>query len=345
MDKCSCLILACLIVLTVSPTVVADRGMIGPGDISVYEPGQKAIIAWDGEREVLILSTEVRASENSWVLELLPLPSQPTVGAGDFESFSKIQQLLWEHATDVWANRGEMGGGAPLEVIFQENIGAHSITVVRATSAQELISFAENLWAASGLTQELSWGELESLAAAYIGRGINYWVLDLINPSNFWKSIQPIVYTFETNCLYFPLEISSLTSGETDITLFTLTNSKLDANEVENIGFSIASFTAGEENVSIEFEVSENELQQISPKVAELFEDNAWLTALTYSGPLGNLRGDIRLLGTSSQPVTPSASAQPAGGTSNLLEIVLVAAVLALELLIFFGVVYKRAER
>ena len=41
--------------------------------------------------------------------------------------------------------------------------------------------------------------------------------------------------------------------------------------------------------------MSKKELQPISSKVAELFEDGAWLTALTYSGPLENLKGDLML--------------------------------------------------
>lgn len=102
-------------------------------------------------------------------------------------------------------------------------------------------------------------------------------------PKRFLEEHPADVYTFEVDYLYFPLEISSLASGETEITLFTLTNSKLDKGEVGATGFSIASFTAGGENILIEFEVSDNEQQQISPKVAELFENKAWPTALTYS--------------------------------------------------------------
>lgn len=48
-------------VLLISSSAFADRGMIAAyPDISVYEPGQKAILAWNGEREAMILSTDVR---------------------------------------------------------------------------------------------------------------------------------------------------------------------------------------------------------------------------------------------------------------------------------------------
>lgn len=325
------LVFTCLLIFTTLPTAMADRGMVVPGGVSVYEPGQKAIIAWDGENEVLILSTDVWASENTWVLELIPLPSQPaSPEAGSFDSFVIIESMLFNFTADTYGRHG-LGApdGAPLEILFQENIGAHHITVLKVSTASQLIDFAENLLAENA--GEVSWSRLENLAAVYLQREMNYWVLDIIDLSDRWKSVQPIIYTFKSDYLYFPLEISSLASGTTDITLFTLTNDNLDASSVEAAGFSIASFMAGGENVLLEFEVNKNELQQISPNVTELFEDNAWLTALTYSGLLDNLRGDIMF----------SAVAAPTvGGADQLLAAAWVAAII-LALLVIFTLIYK----
>ncbi len=324
-------LLACLLIFIMLPAVAADRGMVVPGGVSVYEPGQKAIIAWDGENEVLILSTDVWASENTWVLELIPIPSRPaTPEAGSFDSFMIIESMLLNFTTDTYSTRG-LGApeGAPLEILFQENIGAHHITILKVSTSSQLIDFAENLLVENA--GEVSWSRLEDLAAIYLQRGMNYWVLDIIDLSNRWKSVQPIIYTFKSDYLYFPLEISSLASGATDITLFTLTNDNLDASSVEAAGFSIASFTAGGGNVPIEFEVNKNELQQISPNVAELFDGNAWLTALTYSGPLNNLRGDIMF---------SAAAAPTVGGADQLLAAAWAAAVV-LVLLVIFAIIYK----
>lgn len=292
------LVLSCLVALLALPAVAADMGFVPPAGVSVYEPGQKAIVAWNGEQEVLILSVDILADNNTWVLEVIPLPSQPDKPEnGSFDSFFEVQSMLNGYMFDVYT---EKEGGVPLgaenfEVLFQENIGAHSIAVVETTSALQLVNFAKNLLGEDKLAQGVSWGNLENLAAGYLERGMNYWVLDLIDLSDYLKSREPIIYTFESDYLYFPLEISSLASGDTEITLFTLTENSLDAGEVEAAGFSIASFTAGGENVSVEFEVDESELNRISPKVAELFEGSARLTALTYEGPLENLKGDLML--------------------------------------------------
>jgi hypothetical protein len=72
------------------PLAFADRGMIPiKSDVSVYEPGQKAIIAWNKGKEILILSTDVRASGETKVLEVMPLPSVPKIEKGDLKSFLK----------------------------------------------------------------------------------------------------------------------------------------------------------------------------------------------------------------------------------------------------------------
>ena len=69
-----CLALFCLASV---PLARADGGMIPwPPQVSLREAGQKAIIAWNGTEEALILSTDVRSSESATVLQFVPLPSR-----------------------------------------------------------------------------------------------------------------------------------------------------------------------------------------------------------------------------------------------------------------------------
>ena len=328
--------LACVgffILLLVAPAASADRGMIAPPGTSVYEPGQKAIVAWNGEREVLVLSTDVYGSDNTWALEILPLPSEPTVEAGKFDSFIAVQDLLLRYTRDMYAQRGYGKAGPEnvpqLEVVFHEQIGAHDVTVAMVDNAQELVNWAENFLGARA--QDISWGKLEELATVYIQRGIKYWVFDLIDLSDHTKSHEPIVYTFESNRLYYPLEISSLASGTTEITLYTLTSGKPDARSVQEAGFHTLSFEAGKENFPLEFEVDENDLRQISSEVAELFEGDAWLTVLRYSGSLDDLSGDLML----------EAAAGPEYPEPNRTFALLLTAAMIAALVVIFALVYR----
>jgi len=233
-----------------------------------------------------------------------------------------------------------MGYGEPefkdvpqLEVIFHEQIGAHDITIVMAENAQELIGWAENFLGT--MAEGISWEKLENLAAGYIQRELKYWVFDLVDLSDYLKSREPIVYTFESDFLYFPLEISSLIAGTTEITLYTLTENELNSQSVQEAGFSIQSFGAGGENFPLELEIDENDLQQISPDVADLFEGNAWLTVLTYSGSLDELEGDL-MLEAAAAPETSEPSPEP----NRPLAASLAAAMIA-SLVLIFALVYR----
>jgi len=73
----------------------ADRGMI-PVDpnAQIFEPNQRAMIAWNGAEEILLLSTDLRASYSTMVVEVLPLPAEPEVKKGDLETFRKATDLI-----------------------------------------------------------------------------------------------------------------------------------------------------------------------------------------------------------------------------------------------------------
>ena len=79
----ACLVLAWMIGW--SAVAWADGAVVpmrtpAQADISVYEPGQKALIGWNGTCEVLILSTDVSAQEETKALRIVPLPSFHQVG-------------------------------------------------------------------------------------------------------------------------------------------------------------------------------------------------------------------------------------------------------------------------
>lgn len=288
-------LLAGFIALLVTPVAAADMGIVPPANTSVYEPGQKAIVAWNGERETLILSTDVRASENSWAVELIPLPSRPaSPEAGSFNSFVEVQNLLESRMRSRYFEKGlSMPAGERVEIIFEKEIGVHHITGIKAGDSSELIDLAEDTLGRKAPDQEVSWTRLENLASEYLDRNLNYWVLDLIELGNFEKSRQPIVYSFESYYLYFPLEISSLALGDTEISLYTLTENQLDENSVRESGLQVGSFSIGGEEKPMEFVVTQPELTRISSEAADLFDDNARLTVLKYEGRLENLEGDL----------------------------------------------------
>ena len=294
-----------LLVLFSVSSVYADRGMIPVSpEVSVYEPGQKAIVAWNGEEEILILSTDVTSSMETLVLELLPLPSEPEVELASFRSFEEIQRLIWEEGVNqfMYSTKSEARSGS-VEVVFHEEIGAHDITVVRATDAGELVDWIENFLQANNVNETVSLGDFEPVVKDYMGRGFRYYVLDLITATSDERSVDPILYRFSSSFLYYPLVITSPVPGETEITLFLLTEGKVnkDYPPMQRAYYQV---WEAESLKPIEFVLSKGDLSKIDLRIGELFEEGAWLTVLTYEGNLSWFTRDLMIAEEALNPAT-----------------------------------------
>ena len=97
-------------------TAVADMGSIPfKLGVSIFEPNQRALIAYDGREQILILSTDLRASEPTKVLEVIPFPSEPEVKNGNNEVFAKADELIIRKLREAPAEdkkgMGGFGGG------------------------------------------------------------------------------------------------------------------------------------------------------------------------------------------------------------------------------------------
>jgi len=295
----SSLLIALLFLVSVCiPLIYADRGMIPvTPDVSVYEPGQKAILAWNGHEEVMILSTDVTSSQETLVVEILPLPSKPTVEAASFQSFEEIQRLIWNEGLNrfMYSTEGQARSGS-VEVVFHEEIGAHNITIVKAGDTSELVSWMENFLESSGAEYEVSLGSFESVVDDYMDRGFRYYVLDLITVSSEEKSVDPILYRFNSDFLYYPLVITSPVGGNTEITLFILTEEKI--NE-DYFPFQKASYRGLDGGWKpIEFVLSKGDLSKIDLRIGEIFQYKAWLTVLKYDGKVSWLNRDLMISAT-----------------------------------------------
>jgi len=299
-----CVVVLFFLVSSFFPFVYADRGMI-PVDpeVSVYEPGQKAILAWNGQEEIMILSTDVTSTQETMVVEILPLPSKPTVEAASFQSFEEIQGLIWNEGLNLFTydTEGQARTGS-VEVIFHEEIGAHNITVVKASDTSELGSWMDTFLEASGVNDVVSLGDFESVVEDYMNRGFRYYALDLITVSWEKRSVDPILYKFNSDFLYYPLVITSPVGGDTEITLFILTEDKIvqDHSPFQKIGYNIpkGGWTP------IEIVLSKGDLSKIDLRIGEIFQYRAWLTVLRYNGDVSWLDKDLMISDVSQTPET-----------------------------------------
>ena len=288
-------VLFVLLVSILLPLVHGDRGglPIVPG-VSIYEPGQKGIVGWNGNEEILILSTDVSASEQTMVLEILPLPSKPEIGLGSFQSFQAIQEMIWAEAVNRFLFlSSDAARGNSVEVVFHEEIGAHNITVVIADDATALVNWANAFLLSSGVDQNITLGKFQSAVEDYVSRGFRYYALDLVTVQAEERSMDPIVYRFNCSTLYYPLLITSPVGGGGKITLFLLTENKLEnVRYPMNLAYYQTSQTVWR---PVQFLLSTGELSKVDLRLSELLPDGGWLTVLTYQGDLGSLKTDVMI--------------------------------------------------
>lgn len=220
-----------IIVLTfASLPLFADKGSIPlKPHVKIFEPNQRAMIAWNGKEEILVLSTDLRASEPTKVLEVIPLPSEPEVKKGDVEVFKKATNLINKKLAARWGftrslGKGEMFQSKPVgEVTFHKKIGAHDISVTHVVNANGFIDWVETyLKSVNVENPEIPEG-LKTVIKEYLEEDFSWFVFDVVDLDKEPKTNQAIQYRFKTDFLYYPLRITKTEEGFTTIDLLVLT--------------------------------------------------------------------------------------------------------------------------
>jgi hypothetical protein len=212
-DYLICYIL--LLVLAYHP-LSADMGAIVPqGDAVASESGQSAILLHNGQSEILILATDIKASRQTGLLRFIPLPSEPEVFLAPAGCFEEANALVKKHKLRFLKQyRGGTGTEDVVELRFNRKIGSHDVTVVRITSAHHIRQWAEDYFKAKGLGIQ-DFTRIEKVTAHYLERGIQYFVFSYIEVGADNTTVEPLAFKFQSqDRLYYPLVTSNLFSGK-----------------------------------------------------------------------------------------------------------------------------------
>ena len=318
--------------------VFADGGMVvWPREISLNQLAQNAIVAWDGEEEIIILSNDIESDFEGTALRMVPLPSSPSeVKEGSFDSFEKITEIFNEKIREerskhhLGFNEGDSADeGVPgVEITFHEQVGAHDLTIVKVNDLDDFIEWIEDFAEEKDLPMEeriicseYSYNNCPSECNKitecgsdncnrlcvggennihrisnnfrkgvenYLKRGINYFVFDVINTNEGEESINPLVYRFESDYLYYPVlvsGISGIAESRAQIKVFFVTE-----EEIKDATYWHP-YWRGNFSYSVEFD--QEELEEVSEDVASLFEEGAIVTNFDYYGPLKDFDKDL----------------------------------------------------
>lgn len=261
-----------LFCISLSTTVgFCNRGMIPINpNVKIFEPNQRAMIAWNGEEEILLLSTDVSASDSTLVLEVLPLPSEPAVKKGDLETFRRVVDFL---NRKIYVAKGRTLTEGPVppsgEVTFHKNIGAHDISVTHMLDADGFIDWVSDYLKSIGFEHEIISHDMKQLINGYIKNNFVWFVFDVVSLGKETVTNEPIQYRFKTASLFYPLKITNTSEGNTSIELIILTPRLLRTFP----GLSIDRVTLRHEPVTIH----NDELRELNVDMYKLLRHQEYL--------------------------------------------------------------------
>ena len=287
--------LALIMFAVFPPGASSDMGaIVAVSDVTLKEPGQKAIIAHDGFEEILILGTDMEASSSVKALRFIPLPSEPRVSLAPKNCFDNLGDILKEHHVQylMQYKSGKVSASSPVELLFHKKIGPHDVTVVRIKDATHFGQWANAYFTQIGLPQKRLTGLEAEIVQDYVTRGFPFFVFDVVELSHETETVRPLLYRFSCTHLYYPLQTSNLFGGHGNIELFVF----CDRGEIHR---SLRRLTQQDRNessarrshfhwtlTSNSAVVTRKEMNSVATEIADLLGDHALLRAFKYEGKL-----------------------------------------------------------
>jgi len=215
--------------------VSGDGCFLGSKGADLEEPSQKAVIYFQKGRETLLLQVkyEGTAKDFAWIV---PLPSKPEIKAIKTED-SPFSEL--SYYTQVRVPRDPTSyflyDDYSVKIIERKSVGVFDITVLNASNPETLAvwlrkngySLPDNIFPILNHYVKKKW--------IYIAMRIN---LDKITEEIEKKlnkgTLQPIRFIFKTPKAVYPLRISSINEGKTDVLLYALAGIPLQISDTLN---------------------------------------------------------------------------------------------------------------
>ncbi|MGA1792600.1 MAG: DUF2330 domain-containing protein [Thermoplasmatota archaeon] len=286
-------VIAVLVLTAIIPGVKGDGCYIPVKPSEVFESGQNAIIAWDGEVERLYLSVNIYADKETTGFHVVPFPSMPEITLGSLSIFENHTRVLHGFEDRYYEGDGttgdsNWGGRSGVEIVFQEVIGEHDVTVIRVNDVEnfkgEMMKIVEEI----GIDLR-SWPEeLNRIITNYTLDGCNYFSVDNYPIYKDEKTVDPLVYEFETDHLFFPLEISSMLDGDSLIRLALFTDPGIPLDRTTLYDLPRRYYPYGGL-------VPNDILDEIDADLAKMFPGGAYHEYVEFELPLSRVRGDLSI--------------------------------------------------
>ncbi len=292
--------------LLFAPAAIADMGMVyvTTAGVTVSESAQKAIILHNDREEVLILGTELSAGRRTPIIRFIPFPSEPAVSLAPHGTFQHLATIVAKYGLRYAHKFYSKGPGSDLrtekiEVRLSARLGEHDLTVIKVRDAAAFRAWVNDYFRRKGWPRSAAYPKQEAVVADYVARGISFFVFDAVEATADKHLVDPVVYRFKSNALYYPLKTSNTVGGTGDIELFLVTPATLcipGSNTITD-QFDQAAGPDGraagkclglpvKASTSAILVPEEKDLQSIYPQWATFFgKTPALIQSIRYAGP------------------------------------------------------------
>ncbi|MEW6002834.1 MAG: DUF2330 domain-containing protein [Nitrospirota bacterium] len=282
---------ASLFIIVFYAPAYADMGRIHATDAKVSEESQKAIILHNHDEEVLILGTDLKADKKTGLIRFIPFPSEPQVSLAPADVFESASQLIKKHGLKFLSkSKGGTTSAQAVEMRFHKKLGAHDVTVIKVNDSPHFREWVNDFFQKKGLPQREEYPDVEGIVNDYVKRGITYFVFDFVEVTNETHLIEPIVYSFKSKELYYPLKTSNTFGGKGSIDLIFITAKTLCKPSVffdyfDTKKFQCIKLPGQSWEASTSANISRNEVKDIYPEAEKFFENkNIFIQFIEYYG-------------------------------------------------------------
>ncbi len=217
----------------------ADGGFFWNKAADLNEPSQKAIIHWADGREVLVIQVkyEGQAEDFAWVV---PLPARPEIHAippAD-DPFAEISYFTQHRPREGLRGAHEDGDGPrePVTLLERKVVGVYDVAVLSASDPVALSQWLNNNGFAfpekrADVLQHYTGKKWVYVAMRIDRKALNADAARKLNTGE----LQPIRFTFASERMVYPLRISSVNAGQTEVLLYLLAKTPMVLNAPQKL--------------------------------------------------------------------------------------------------------------
>ena len=274
-----------------APAWACGCGAYIPDQAGASVTDERALIAWDGKTQDILMSFNVSGSSDkaAWVM---PVPSAANVSLGEAEVFDEIRQLTAprvEYRDSWWptfnwlspdAAPMDAGAapGASVNVLDRQRIGPFDVTRLAANDPSALAAWLAD----KGFPHP---DGLDTNLAPYVTDGCEIVAIQLAAASHgesLTGDLQPLKLSFQSDKVVYPMRLSASATAPQTVDLSILADHRMDPAAVPVEGGQPVLEFAGH-----------IQRADVSPALAPYVPDGAFLTRWhDYIGEPASINGD-----------------------------------------------------